>query len=116
MNYNVEMEKILEEIKESNITPKLLLHSCCAPCSSHVISVLTNYFDITIIYYNPNIETFEEYEKRKQEEIRFINEFPNKNKLDIIDCIHMFFSLEFMFFSISKFLFKSISIIILTPI
>ena len=86
MNYNVEMEKILEEIKESNITPKLLLHSCCAPCSSHVISVLTNYFDITILYYNPNIEPFEEYEKRKQEEIRFINEFPNKNKLDIIDC------------------------------
>ena len=86
MNYNVEMEKILEEIKESNITPKLLLHSCCAPCSSHVISVLTNYFDITILYYNPNIEPLEEYEKRKQEEIRFINEFPNKNKLDIIDC------------------------------
>ena len=86
MNYNIEMEKILEEIKESNITPKLLLHSCCAPCSSHVISVLTNYFDITILYYNPNIEPFEEYEKRKQEEIRFINEFPNKNKLDIIDC------------------------------
>ena len=86
MNYNIEMEKILEEIKESNITPKLLLHSCCAPCSSHVISVLTNYFDITILYYNPNIEPLEEYEKRKQEEIRFINEFPNKNKLDIIDC------------------------------
>ena len=86
MNYNIEMEKILEEIKESNITPKLLLHSCCAPCSSHVISVLTNYFDITILYYNPNIEPSEEYEKRKQEEIRFINEFPNKNKLDIIDC------------------------------
>lgn len=86
MNYNVEMEKILEEIKKSNITPKLLLHSCCAPCSSHVISVLTNYFDITILYYNPNIEPFEEYKKRKQEEIRFINEFPNKNKLDIIDC------------------------------
>lgn len=86
MNYNVEMEKILEEIKKSNITPKLLLHSCCAPCSSHVISVLTNYFDITILYYNPNIEPLEEYEKRKQEEIRFINEFPNINKLDIIDC------------------------------
>lgn len=86
MNYNLEMEKVLEEIKNSNTTPKLLLHSCCAPCSSHVISVLTNYFDITILYYNPNIEPFEEYEKRKQEEIRFINEFPNKNKLDIIDC------------------------------
>lgn len=86
MNYNVEMEKILEEIKKSNIKPKLLLHSCCAPCSSHVISVLTNYFDITILYYNPNIEPLEEYEKRKQEQIRFIEQYPNKNKLDIIDC------------------------------
>ena len=86
MNYNTEMEKVLEEIKKSNQIPKLLLHSCCAPCSSHVISVLTEYFDITILYYNPNIEPFKEYEKRKEEEIRFINEYPNKNKLDIIDC------------------------------
>ena len=86
MNYNKEMENILESLKKDNKVPKLLLHSCCAPCSSHVISVLTNYFDITILYYNPNIEPFEEYEKRKQEEIRFIEQYPNKNKLDIIDC------------------------------
>ena len=86
MNYNKEMENILESLKKDNKIPKLLLHSCCAPCSSHVISVLTNYFDITILYYNPNIEPFEEYEKRKQEEIRFIEQYPNKNKLDIIDC------------------------------
>ena len=86
MNYNKEMENILMELKKANKVPRLLLHSCCAPCSSHVISVLTEYFDITILYYNPNIEPFDEYEKRKQEEIRFINEFPNINKLDIIDC------------------------------
>lgn len=86
MNYNKEMENILESLKKDNKVPKLLLHSCCAPCSSHVISVLTDYFDITILYYNPNIEPFEEYEKRKQEEIRFIEQYPNKNKLDIIDC------------------------------
>ena len=86
MNYNKEMENILESLKKDNKAPKLLLHSCCAPCSSHVISVLTDYFDITILYYNPNIEPFEEYEKRKQEEIRFIEQYPNKNKLDIIDC------------------------------
>lgn len=86
MNYNKEMESILESLKNDNKVPKLLLHSCCAPCSSHVISVLTDYFDITILYYNPNIEPFEEYEKRKQEEIRFIEQYPNKNKLDIIDC------------------------------
>ena len=86
MNYNKEMETILESLKNDNKVPELLLHSCCAPCSSHVISVLTDYFDITILYYNPNIEPFEEYEKRKQEEIRFIEQYPNKNKLDIIDC------------------------------
>ena len=65
MNYNLEMEKLLENIKKTDKTPKLLLHSCCAPCSSHVISILTNYFDITIFYYNPNIEPYEEYKKRK---------------------------------------------------
>ena len=84
MNYNKKMEEIIKQ-EEGNI-PSLLLQSCCAPCSSHVIDTLTNYFDITVLYYNPNIEPFEEYERRKQEEIRFIKEYPNKNKLDIIDC------------------------------
>ena len=86
MNYNVEMEKIIGDLQKENKIPKLLLHSCCAPCSSHVITTLTPYFDITIIYYNPNIEPKEEYEKRKQEEIRFIKEFPNINRLDFMDC------------------------------
>lgn len=86
MNYNVEMEKIIGDLQRENKIPKLLLHSCCAPCSSHVITTLTPYFDITIIYYNPNIEPKEEYEKRKQEEIRFIKEFPNINRLDFMDC------------------------------
>lgn len=82
------MEEIIAQNQTEGLIPSVLLHSCCAPCSSHVISTLTPYFDITILYYNPNIEPFEEYEKRKQEEIRFINEFPNKNKLAIIDCDH----------------------------
>ena len=86
MNYNKEMENLLESLKKANKVPKILLHSCCAPCSSHVISVLTEYAEVTILYYNPNIEPKEEYEKRKEEEIRFINEFPSTNKLDIIDC------------------------------
>ncbi len=86
MNYNNVMLDMIDKIKSSGKTPKLLLHSCCAPCSSHVISTLTPYFDITILYYNPNIEPQEEYEKRKQEEIRFINGFPHQNKINIIDC------------------------------
>ena len=75
--------KELENIKEPK---KLLLHSCCAPCSSHVITFLTNYFDITILYYNPNIAPIEEYNKRKKEQIRLIKSIDTINKLDIIDC------------------------------
>lgn len=88
MNYNKLMEEIISKNTAEGKIPSVLLHSCCAPCSSHVISTLTPYFDITILYYNPNIEPYEEYEKRKQEEIRFIKEFPNQNKLTIIDCDH----------------------------
>ena len=75
--------KELESIKEPK---KLLLHSCCAPCSSHVISYLTNYFDITVLYYNPNISPKSEYDKRKKEQIRLIKEINKTNKVDIIDC------------------------------
>lgn len=54
--------------------PKLLLHSCCAPCSSHVILLLKDFFDITIFYSNDNISPIEEYQKRLEEEIRFCKE------------------------------------------
>ncbi len=78
------MEEIIQQ--NNGEVKSILLHSCCAPCSSHVIDTLTKYFDITILYYNPNIEPYEEYERRKEEEKRFIREYPNVNKLDIIDC------------------------------
>ena len=86
MNYSNKMDEIIKKEQENNNIPTILLHSCCAPCSSHVIDTLTPYFHITILYYNPNIEPYEEYLKRKEEEIRFIKEFPNINRLDIIDC------------------------------
>ena len=86
MNYRNAMLDIIKEEQENNNIPSILLHSCCAPCSSHVIDTLTKYFNITILYYNPNIEPYEEYIKRKEEEIRFINCYNNVNKLDIIDC------------------------------
>ena len=76
----------LEELNKIKEPKKLLLHSCCAPCSSHVITYLTNYFDITILYYNPNISPKEEYDKRKSEQIRLINLIDKVNKIDIIDC------------------------------
>ena len=64
MNYQIELEKILSSL-EKNISlenrPKLLLHACCAPCSSYVLEFLASFFDITILYYNPNIFPEEEY-------------------------------------------------------
>lgn len=75
----------LKELENIKGRPRILLHSCCAPCSSWVITFLTKYFDITILYYNPNISPIDEYEKRKAEQIRLINEIEHEGKIDIID-------------------------------
>ena len=71
MNYDLEMEK---QINHLNDKKTLLLHACCAPCSSAVLERIAEYFDITILYYNPNITEKEEYEKRLQELEKFVNE------------------------------------------
>ena len=76
----------LEEINKFTSPKKILLHSCCAPCSSYVITFLSNYFDITILYYNPNISPYEEYEKRKKEQIKLIKNLKTKNRLNFLDC------------------------------
>ena len=84
-NYSQMCENILNNLGGKK---KLLLHSCCGPCSSYVISCLTDYFDITILYYNPNIFPYDEYLKRKDEQIRLINDIKSniKNNIDIMDC------------------------------
>ncbi len=61
VNYQIELEKIIDSL---NSKPKLLLHACCGVCSSYVLEYLSKYFDITVLYYNPNIYPLEEYEKR----------------------------------------------------
>ena len=71
MNYDLEMEK---QINHLNNKKTLLLHACCATCSSAVLERIAEYFDITILYYNPNITEKEEYEKRLQELEKFVNE------------------------------------------
>lgn len=86
MNYQLEMEKIIKKEQDNNNIPTLLLHSCCAPCSSYVLETLSSYFKITILYYNPNIYPEDEYLKRKEEEKRFIQEFPCKYKVNFLDC------------------------------
>ena len=81
-NYDLELLKLIDNL---DYTPKILLHSCCGPCSSYVISNLSNYFDITVVYYNPNIEPVEEYNLRKSEQIKLLKSIKTKNKLDFID-------------------------------
>ena len=65
--------------------PRLLLHSCCAPCSSYVLSYLTDYFNIVLFYYNPNISPFDEYKKRVEEQKRLIKEMPLKNSIEFVE-------------------------------
>ncbi len=81
MNYQKELEKLISTLDHK---PTLLLHSCCAPCSSYVLEYLEPYFKITVLYYNPNIEPINEYLKRKEEQINFIkNVHPNISILDV---------------------------------
>lgn len=83
MNYNLECEKILNSI-DLNHKPTLLLHSCCAPCSSAVLERISKYFSITILFYNPNITDYEEYLKRKEELKRLIKDV--NYQIEIMDC------------------------------
>lgn len=85
INYQLELEKELKKIEGTK--PRLLLHVCCAPCSSYVLTYLCDYFDITILYYNPNISPYEEYEKRLNEAKRLIKEL-NKENIHIMECAY----------------------------
>ena len=86
-NYQLELEKIIKKNQEKGIVPSLFLHSCCAPCSSYCLEYLTEYFAITIFYYNPNISPAEEYEKRVEEQKRLINALNEKvkNKITFVE-------------------------------
>ena len=85
INYDKLLDELIDKNKSEGIVPSILLHSCCAPCSSYVIEYLSNYFNITILYYNPNISPYEEYLKRKEEQIRLINSIQTKYPVNIID-------------------------------
>ena len=99
MTDNINYQAMLERtIAARDGTPSLLLHSCCAPCSSYVLEYLSRYFQITVFYYNPNITNKEEYLKRKQEQIRLISELPAINKINILDADYK----PEKFFEISK--------------
>ena len=84
-NFQKELEKKIDGFVREGKVPRLLLHSCCAPCSSYVIEYLSQYFEITVFYYNPNISMEEEYKKRVAEQQRFSKEFPAKHKVSFIE-------------------------------
>ena len=88
-NYQRMLEETLTKIKASTDTggsaPTLLLHSCCAPCSSYVLEYLSEYFQITVFYYNPNIYPDEEYLIRVKEQQEFIRRFPAKHPISFIE-------------------------------
>lgn len=84
INYQKQLDKIIEGLGDE--VPSLLLHSCCAPCSSHCIEYLSQYFNITVLYYNPNIYPEAEYIKRKNEQMRLIGEMKTKHPVKMLDC------------------------------
>ena len=73
VNYQKELDRIIDGLGQQGEPPRLLLHVCCAPCSSYCLEYLSEYFDITVYYYNPNISQKEEYLKRLAEEERYIS-------------------------------------------
>lgn len=83
INYQIETDKIIKELS-MNKAPRLLLHSCCAPCSSYTLEYLSQYFEITVFYFNPNISPAQEFEKRYSEQERLIKALPSKHKITLI--------------------------------
>ena len=83
-NYQIILDKTLKDITAEGRRPSLLLHACCAPCSSYVLEYLNEYFDITVFFYNPNITEQDEYEKRSREIERLIAELPHKNEIKLM--------------------------------
>lgn len=84
INYQIVLEKELSSIQNSAKFPRLLLHACCAPCSSYVLEYLSNYFDITLFFYNPNISPETEFNYRVSELLRLADELPLRRKPETI--------------------------------
>ena len=85
INYQKELDKVIEVLQRQGRVPRLLLHSCCAPCSSYVLEYLSRYFEITVFYYNPNIYPPEEFGKRVEEQKRLIAQLPAEHPISFLD-------------------------------
>lgn len=82
INYQKELDKITDSLNGD--VPKLFLHSCCAPCSSYTLEYLSNYFDITVYYFNPNISPKAEFDKRYAEQKRLIEALPSRHPIKLV--------------------------------
>ena len=85
INYQKVLEETIEKHVKAGEVPRLLLHSCCAPCSSYCLEYLSNYFKITVFYYNPNIYPEEEYAKRVKEQQMLIEKLPVVHKIEFVE-------------------------------
>ncbi len=85
INYQKRMEEMIGQYCSGEEVPRLLLHSCCAPCSSYCLKCLAEYFSVTVFYYNPNIYPPEEYALRAREQERFIREFPVRHPVSFVE-------------------------------
>ena len=84
-NFQKELEKIIEENKKNGVVPSLLLHSCCAPCISYCLEYLSQYFKITVLYYNPNLFPAGEYERRVSEQKKLVSALPAKYPVTLVE-------------------------------
>lgn len=84
INYSLKTQSIMDKNKREHIMPSLLLHACCAPCSSACLEYLSGHFDITVFYFNPNISPQSEFEKRLAEEERLLSELPPEGGVKLI--------------------------------
>lgn len=87
-NYQKKLEETIVRITEAGTVPTLFLHSCCAPCSSYCLEYLSEYFRITVFYYNPNIYPEEEYQKRVAEQKSFIERLPAKYPISFVEGVY----------------------------
>ncbi|OOM81971.1 hypothetical protein CLPUN_06680 [Clostridium puniceum] len=85
INYQKELDALIENLVKEKKTPTLLLHSCCAPCSSYVLEYLSKYFKISILFYNPNIYPLEEYSRRVAEQKGLISALKVRNKINFLE-------------------------------
>ena len=85
VNYQKELEKLIEGQQKAGRVPRLFLHACCAPCSSYVLEYLSRFFSVTVFFYNPNISPKEEYEKRVAEIRRLISEMEFLHPVSMVE-------------------------------